>query len=287
MSDETSPNEHPTDLPPLKESAPPLPSPTVEPANVPRGLVKQIDYVLTHHEAIRESIRRDEELWRFSRAFVVIAVAMAAIYGVVMGGTNWLQGQDALPFNQEFLLMAVTGLKVPVLYLLTLLIVVAPIYVSSTFVGSGITFSQMVALLLSSTAIMATTLASMASVAFFFSLTTTSYSFIKLLHVIFFAYAGIAGIAYLLRGFHAIAPGAKRGTLQWIFVLWLVLYMFVGTQMAWILRPFVGSPDLEFQLFRPKEGNFYENVFQSIGDVFDEPVLEAEPEPAQPEVIEL
>jgi hypothetical protein len=279
MANETLPNEQSSDLPPLEEPVPLIPDRNVEPAVLPRGLVKQIDYVLTHHEAVRESIRRDEELWRFSRVFVLIAVAMAACYGVVMGGTNWLQGQDALPFNQEFLLMLVTGVKVPVLYLLTLLIVVTPIYVSSTFVGSGITFSQMVALLLSSTAIMATTLASMASVAFFFSLTTTSYAFIKLLHVVFFAYAGVAGIAYLLRGFHAIAPGAKRATLQWIFVLWLVLYMFVGTQMAWSLRPFVGSPELEFQLFRQKEGNFYENVFQSIGDVLEEP--ESEP-PAEP-----
>jgi len=272
MSEKTPPEEQAHDLPRLEPDSPPPPIPSmeVEPARLPRGLVRQIDYVLTHHEQVQESIRRDESLWKFSRTFVLIAIVMAACYGVVMGGTNWLQGQNAMPFNLEFLMMLITGIKVPVLYLLTLFIVVAPIYVSSTFVGSGITFSQMVALLLSSTAIMATTLASMASVAFFFSLTTTNYSFIKILHVIFFAYAGLAGVGYLLRGFEVIAPGAKRATLRWIFVLWLVLYMFVGTQMAWVLRPFVGSPDLEFQVFREKEGNFYENVLQSIGDVFNE-----------------
>lgn len=252
----------------------------IEPAKLPKGFVRQIDYLLTHRESILESIRRDEDLWAFSRVFTVIAIGMAACYGVVMGGTNWLQGQDTLPLNVEFLLMLITGIKVPVLYLLTLFIVVAPIYVSSTFVGSGISFSQMVALLLSSTAVMATTLASMASVAFFFSLTTTNYSFIKVLHVAFFAYAGLAGIAHLLRGFEEVAPGAKRTATRWIFVLWLVLYMFVGTQMAWILRPFVGSPGMEFQVFREKSGNFYENVFESVGNVFDEEAYSPAPPPA-------
>jgi hypothetical protein len=33
---------------------------------------------------------------------------------------------------------------------------------------------------------------------------------------------------------------------------WLVLYAFVGIQMGWMLRPFVGSPDRRPAFFRPE-----------------------------------
>jgi len=46
-----------------------------------------------------------------------------------------------------------------------------------------------------------------------------------------------------------------------------VVFAFVGTQMAWSLRPFVGSPGREFSLFRQQEGNFYVGVWGSIAQV--------------------
>ena len=43
---------------------------------------------------------------------------------------------------------------------------------------------------------------------------------------------------------------------------WLVLYAFVGVQMAWTLRPFVGSPDAPTTFFRSGAwGNAYEAVW--------------------------
>jgi len=49
--------------------------------------------------------------------------------------------------------------------------------------------------------------------------------------------------------------------------LWIVLYAFVGSQMAWTLRPFVGAPSMGFELFRQLGGNFYGNIFASIGEM--------------------
>jgi hypothetical protein len=38
------------------------------------------------------------------------------------------------------------------------------------------------------------------------------------------------------------------------------------------MRPFVGSPGEKFQVFRPRQGNFYESVFGSLNRVInDEP----------------
>jgi hypothetical protein len=38
-------------------------------------------------------------------------------------------------------------------------------------------------------------------------------------------------------------------------------------QLAWNLRPFVGSKDLPFELFREKEGNFYLAIIKSMSDL--------------------
>lgn len=42
---------------------------------------------------------------------------------------------------------------------------------------------------------------------------------------------------------------------------WLITYGIVGTQMAWIMRPFIGNPEQPFSIFRPQESNFYITVF--------------------------
>jgi hypothetical protein len=42
----------------------------------------------------------------------------------------------------------------------------------------------------------------------------------------------------------------------------------VGTQLAWTLRPFFGTPDAGFQVFRNIEGTFYADIFRTIGHLF-------------------
>jgi hypothetical protein len=239
--------------------APALPEP-VYPAELPRGFLNKVDYILRHPAEIRESLQQEKNLLELTRVFLGVTIVMAACYGVVMGGTNWVQGTD-MPLTDQLLMMVSTGVKVPVLFLLTLLIVVAPVYVSSIYIGARMSFPQFVALLLGSLTITVITLASMASVAFFFALTTTSYEFIKLLHVLFFAYAGIAGMSYMVRCFNTLLD---REVHRLWYTVWLALYMFVGTQLAWTLRPFVGTPGMEFQLFRDRWGNFYVSVLQSL-----------------------
>jgi len=50
--------------------------------------------------------------------------------------------------------------------------------------------------------------------------------------------------------------------------VWIVLYMFVGIEMAWVLRPFVGSPGMPFQFFREEAlGNAYLEIANTIWGV--------------------
>jgi hypothetical protein len=53
-----------------------------------------------------------------------------------------------------------------------------------------------------------------------------------------------------------------------LLYIWILLFGFVGTQLAWTLRPFFGSPGQEFALFRSIEGNFYAEILKTIADLF-------------------
>jgi hypothetical protein len=52
---------------------------------------------------------------------------------------------------------------------------------------------------------------------------------------------------------------------------------FVGMQLAWNLRPFVGSRDLPFQILRQRESNFYVAVAGSLSELIDPPVSPDKP----------
>jgi hypothetical protein len=61
------------------------------------------------------------------------------------------------------------------------------------------------------------------------------------------------------------AVRAPQPTSMSLLYIWILLFGFVGTQLAWTLRPFFGSPDQPFSLFRHISGTFYSDIFQTIG----------------------
>jgi hypothetical protein len=64
------------------------------------------------------------------------------------------------------------------------------------------------------------------------------------------------------------APPPPRPASMTLLYIWILLFGFVGTQLAWTLRPFFGSPDEPFQVFRHLEGTFYEDIFKTISNLF-------------------
>jgi hypothetical protein len=53
-----------------------------------------------------------------------------------------------------------------------------------------------------------------------------------------------------------------------LLYIWILLFGFVGTQLAWTLRPFFGSPDKPFSLYREIDGNFYAEIFRTLSHLF-------------------
>jgi hypothetical protein len=53
-----------------------------------------------------------------------------------------------------------------------------------------------------------------------------------------------------------------------LLYVWILLFGFVGTQLAWTLRPFFGSPGMTFSLYRDIDGNFYAEILRTLSNLF-------------------
>jgi hypothetical protein len=53
-----------------------------------------------------------------------------------------------------------------------------------------------------------------------------------------------------------------------LLYVWILLFGFVGTQLAWTLRPFFGSPGMKFSLYRDIDGNFYSEIIRTLAHFF-------------------
>ena len=230
---------------------------------IPKGVWPAFDLFLQSPEQLTARIVQGRDLPQVCGLFLLISIATATLYGGVMGSTNLLQGAP-MELWQKFALIGATALKVPVLFLATLAIVFPPMYVSNAFAGARLSLGQLAAAMLGAVAIASTLLASLATVAAFFSLTTNGYHFMKLLHVVFFIFAGVSSLDFLLSILNHLGQNQGRTTPFHLRIGWLLLYAFVGTQLAWVMRPFIASPNEPFELFRERSGNFYESVQDSV-----------------------
>jgi hypothetical protein len=202
---------------------------------------------------IRDGIGLQEKM----RAMLFSSVAFLALYGAVLGSTHSLW--QALS----------SAAKLPILFLATLIVCAPTLYFFNVLFGSSQSMTQNIAVILTAITVTAVILLSFAPITMFFLLTTSHYQFFKLLNVVIFAIAGIAGVVFLSQGMRVVSgsEGEGAGARRWLLYLWIVVYAFVGSQMAWTLRPFIGAPSIGFELFRQLGGNFYTNIFASIGEI--------------------
>ena len=230
---------------------------------------------------------------------LILIDALGLLYGLCMGVFDLTAGTtDA--WKQTLSCM----LKVPALFLLTLLVTTPSLYVFNAMVGSRLYFRSMIRLLIAALAVMLAVLASIGPIVAFFSFTTTSYPFMILLNVLIFSIAGCLGMSFLLQSLHRMTvfqifdqpatdhqqtsgtepsaelkptePFGQVGPLEKmvdrapvrsvrvIFQIWVIVFSLVGTQMAWVLSPFLGHRNQHFVLFRPTGSNFFLGVWENI-----------------------
>ena len=216
-----------------------------------------IETILRNRQRFFIEIRDGVELGRKIRAMLISSIAFFALYGAVMGSTHSLF--QALS----------SAAKLPLLFLATLVVCSPTLYFFNLVFGSNQSLTQNFTLILTAITVTAVLLLSFSPVVLFFLLTTSQYQFFKLLNVGVFTIAGFVGVRFLSQGMRVVSDAGKEGAggRRNVVRLWILLYAFVGSQMAWTLRPFIGAPGMQFELFRQLGGNFYANVFASIGEL--------------------
>ena len=192
-------------------------------------------------------------------SLLVCSSLFLALYGAILGSTH------------GGLQIISSAFKLPALYLLTLLICLPTLYFMDVVLGSKQTFSQYVALLLASVAMMSVMLFGFAPVTLFFRLSIDDYWFFLLLNIIVLGFTGIVGIGFFYRSMMSLIEKEQLGKASKnrykLITGWLFLYGFVGSQLGWTLRPFVGSPNEPFAMFREIESNFYIQAIKIVGKV--------------------
>ena len=58
------------------------------------------------------------------------------------------------------------------------------------------------------------------------------------------------------------------GHVRTVFRTWVVVFGLVGAQMGWVLRPFIGNPNMPFTWFRARDSNFFQAVLHNIANLF-------------------
>jgi len=94
----------------------------------------------------------------------------------------------------------------------------------------------------------------------------TSYHYVlaQFLAVAVGTIGGLAGLRRLRAGCMALVTGADSKTRTGFLLIYGLLFSCVGAQLSWVLRPFIGSPSLQFQLFRPLAGSFFAHLFHMV-----------------------
>jgi len=216
-----------------------------------------IEKILRNRHAFFEEIREGVGLREKMRAMLVSSITFFALYGAVMGSTHSLWQTLS------------SGVKLPILFIATLFVCAPSLYFFSLLFGSNQSLSQNVTVILTAITVTSVLLLSLAPITLFFLLTTTQYQFFKLLNVVIFAISGLMGVVFLYQGMKVVSNAEAEGAniRRRILIFWMFVYAFVGSQMAWTIRPFIGAPGTDFELFRQLGGNFYSNVFHSIGEI--------------------
>jgi hypothetical protein len=212
-----------------------------------------------------EPIRSWSECWDWPRVMRHVGLILmgAGCYGAAMG--CWRDPVQAL----------YVAAKLPLIILLTaggnalLNAMLAPL------LGLNIPFRQSFLAVLMSFAIAAVILGAYSPLAAFLvwnapplspddRISGGAYSFIQLTHVGVIAFAGVAANLRLMQLLRQL--GGRTGVARRVLLAWLAGNLFLGSQLSWILRPFIGAPGLPVEFVRATafKGSFYEAAFRSL-----------------------
>lgn len=186
----------------------------------------------------------------------VMVCAGGFVYGLVMGS-----------YAGRSLQALYSGIKVPMLLGISSVICLPSFYVILSLLGLRRDFAAAFRGILAAQATLALCLAALAPVTAVIYLSIDNYQLATMSNGIQFALATIGGQSTFNQHYRPLIRAHARHLLgKWA---WTVVYVFVAIQMAWVLRPFIGTPGLPPAFFREDAwSNAYVAVTRTVLDVF-------------------
>jgi hypothetical protein len=183
------------------------------------------------------------------RWLVVLVITCGPFYGVIMGTYSGLSAGRA---HQ----LLYSGLKVPLLLLATFLLCLPSFFVINTIAGLREDFGRVLRAVIGTQSCVTVVLAGLAPLTVVWYASSQDYQLALLFNALMFGVASLASQVVVRRYYGPLIRRSRRH--RQLLRVWLLLYMFVGIQMAWVLRPFIGDPNLPVAFFRPEAwGNAY------------------------------
>ena len=253
------------------------------------GLLRDLDRVL--QAGISGTMSSPPPVSRLVRIVIMLGTCVGA--GIGMFAIFRGVADDSMSQSRVWMQPIASALKVPALFLLTVATTLPSLYVFNMLLGPGLGMRDLTRTIFRSLVVMVTVLTSVIPIILFFSIVTSNYSFMKILVAAFATFAGLLGIRVILGelmreskpdlpcstpqtpGEPVVSTTAADRTLRLrsggnlvLFFVWSSIFALVGSQMAWILRPFIGSPDADFTWFRPSGGNLFLDLFETLRGLF-------------------
>ncbi|UCG60318.1 MAG: hypothetical protein JSV52_08250 [Candidatus Zixiibacteriota bacterium] len=209
---------------------------------------------LQNTDGFFDKITGDAHIGRRIVSQYLLLTLFTFVYGVVMGSYHSVT--QAL----------VSGAKVAVLFSLVILICFPAFFIIQYILGSRLRLHQIISIILSGFVLTAAIMVSFVPIIIFFLLTGSNYYFLQLLHIAVFLLSGFFGMRTII---DALKYSCEKKSVYpqigvAVFRFWVVIIAFVGIQLAWNLRPFLGDRGKPFELFRDYEGNFYTALIYSV-----------------------
>ena len=168
----------------------------------------ELDQIL-RGETTRVADLKDGSLKISIGGITLVLVLLGMVYGLCMAVFAAINSPNQMQ-------LVASAVKVPALFLLTLVVTLPSLYVFTALVNARLSVGALVRLFVAAIGVNIAVLASLGPIVAFFSLNTVSYNFMVLLNVVVFAVSGVLGLSFLLQTLHRlnIAPRYQRTALD-------------------------------------------------------------------------
>jgi hypothetical protein len=208
-----------------------------------------LNRILRAPAGVAEQCRSDRDVAAIARTALMTLVVAATAFGAAVG--SWRGGKQ----------IAFAALKMPIGILGTLAIAAPAFYVLAAIFGRPWALRPVLSLVLAAGARFSLVLLALTPPLWLTINFGAPYDMIKVAATVGYALAGLAGLEVLVRGL-GDGPG-KHMTIG----LFVGVFLLIGGQNAWVLRPYLGIPGAtEVTLFtREREGGLVVQLLQSVG----------------------